>query len=72
MTHVSISSHIDSHKCQYITALSEAVAIKSVSGWEETRPETIRVVEWFGEKLKKLGATIELRQLGEQVSFWIG
>ncbi len=62
-----MSSYIDNHKCEYIKTLGEAVAIKSVSCWEETRPETIQVVKWFGDKLKKLGATIEIRELGNQV-----
>jgi nonspecific dipeptidase len=62
-----MSSYIDNHKSEYIKTLGEAVAIKSVSCWEETRPETILVVKWFGDKLKKLGATIEIRELGNQV-----
>ncbi|EAA03960.4 AGAP007619-PA [Anopheles gambiae str. PEST] len=59
-------SHIDANKSKYIDALREAVAIKSVSAWPESRPEIFRMVEWVAERLRKLGATVELADVGKQ------
>lgn len=61
-----LSSHIDANKSKYIDALREAVAIKSVSAWPESRPEIFRMVEWVAERLRKLGATVELADVGKQ------
>lgn len=57
---------MDAHKAQYIETLKEAVAIKSVSAWPHTRPEITKMVNWTADKLKALGATIELCDVGEQ------
>lgn len=58
--------HIDAHKTQYIDALREAVAIKSVSAWPDHRPEISKMVKWTAAKLEKLGTQIELADLGNQ------
>lgn len=60
-------SYIDSNKEKFINNLKEAVAIKSVSSWPETRPEILKMVEWTAAKLEKLGATTELKDIGKQV-----
>lgn len=60
-------SYIDEHKNEFIETLSEAVAIKSVSAWPDCRPEILRMVKWTAERLEKLGASTELKDLGKQV-----
>jgi nonspecific dipeptidase len=49
--------------------LSDAVAIKSVSSWPETRPEIFKMMKWAASRLEALGATTELKDIGKQV-FW--
>lgn len=46
--------------------MKDAVAIKSVSAWPESRPEISRMVDWTAEKLRALGAQIELADVGTQ------
>jgi len=58
--------HIDAHERRYVDRLAECVAIPSVSAWAENRKDIVRVCEWTAEKLKQLGATIELVDIGEQ------
>lgn len=58
--------YVDKHKEEYIKILEEAVAIQSVSASPEKRDETIRMVNWTAEKLKKLGATLELCDIGNE------
>lgn len=60
-------SYVDKHKEDYIKILEEAVAIQSVSASPEKRDETIRMVKWTAEKLKKLGASLELCDIGNEV-----
>lgn len=62
----TLFSHIDANKDKYISALAEAVAIKSVSAWPDSRPEIQRMVNWVADRLKALGATIELADVGKQ------
>ncbi|XP_065351852.1 cytosolic non-specific dipeptidase [Cloeon dipterum] len=59
--------HIDANKAKYIQTLSDAVAIKSVSAWADTRGEIFKMMEWAKTKLEALGATATLRDVGEQV-----
>ncbi|XP_046413726.1 cytosolic non-specific dipeptidase isoform X1 [Neodiprion fabricii] len=59
-------SHIDAHKSDYIEALREAVAIKSVSAWPDKRNDIVRMMEWAEKKLKELGSTTELVDIGKQ------
>lgn len=42
------------------------VAIKSVSAWPDKRPEIVKMMQWAEIKLKELGATTELADIGEQ------
>ncbi|KAI2807066.1 Metallopeptidase M20 [Blomia tropicalis] len=62
----SIFKTIDENANQYVKRLSEAVAIKSVSGQHDCRDETIRMVKWMEQLLKNEGATTELVPLGDQ------
>ena len=58
---------MDENKPHYVNLLREAVEIKSVSAWPETRQEIVKMVHWVGDRLKKLGSTVEYRDVGEQV-----
>lgn len=58
--------HVDAHKADYITALKDAVAIKSVSAWAHTRADITTMIDWTVDKLKALGTTIELADVGVQ------
>ncbi|KAL1117307.1 hypothetical protein AAG570_004633 [Ranatra chinensis] len=57
---------IDSNKNDYIAALKYAVGIPSVSGTPERRDDVIAMVTWTQEKLKNLGAEVELCDVGSQ------
>ena len=59
-------SYIDDHKTEYINDLKEAVAIKSVSAWPDHRNEIIKMMKWAEMKLKNLGVTTELADVGKQ------
>ncbi|KAJ8298594.1 hypothetical protein KUTeg_022654 [Tegillarca granosa] len=57
---------IDENQEKYIQRLAEAVAIKSVSAWPQTRLDIREMVQWTAKKLKELGATVELVDIGMQ------
>ncbi|XP_073847644.1 cytosolic non-specific dipeptidase 2 [Musca autumnalis] len=59
-------SFVDENKDKYIDVLKTAVAIQSVSAWPDKRGEIQRMVEWTADKLKALGAEVELADIGEQ------
>lgn len=50
----------------YKALLKEAVAIPSVSCDIKYREECVRMVHWMQGKLKEVGATTELRDVGHQ------
>lgn len=58
--------HIDTNKDAYISRLREAVEIPSVSAIPEKRKDVFRMVEWMKEKLKTLGADVEVCKIGSQ------
>lgn len=60
-------SHIDANQRRYIDTLKDAVAIKSISAFPEYRDEIFRMINWTSDKLKALGTTIELADVGNQV-----
>lgn len=62
----TIFRHVDANKAKYIKNLSDAVAIKSVSAWPHTRADITTMIEWTADKLKALGTTIELADVGLQ------
>lgn len=59
-------SHVDANKARYIEALREAVAIKSVSAWPDSRHDVQKMVDWTATKLAALGVQVELADLGTQ------
>jgi len=61
-----VYEYIDKNQEKFIKNLDEAVRIKSVSAWKETRPEIVRMIHWVGDRLKQLGATLEYCDIGEQ------
>lgn len=62
----NIFKYVDSNQDLYIQRLADAVAIKSVSAWPETRPEIVKMVQSVADDLKKLGAECELVDVGTQ------
>lgn len=46
--------------------MKEVVAIKSVSAWPDHRDEIIKMMKWAEVRLKNLGATTELVDVGKQ------
>jgi nonspecific dipeptidase len=63
----ALYSHIDANKNKYIATLKEAVAIQSVSAWPHKRSEIVKMVNWTKSRLEKLGADVEVCELGTQV-----
>ncbi|CAH0699065.1 unnamed protein product [Spodoptera exigua] len=61
-----IFKYVDDNKESYKQLLKEAVAIPSVSCDVKYRKDCVRMVEWMQEKLKEVGATTELRDVGYQ------
>ncbi|KAG8187357.1 hypothetical protein JTE90_016907 [Oedothorax gibbosus] len=61
-----IFQYIDAHQKEYIDALAEAVAIKSVSAWPETRGDIVEMVNWVDKYLKNEGASTSLVDVGKQ------
>ena len=61
-----VFKYVDDNKDKWIDNLAEAIAIKSVSAWADTRPEVDRMVNWAGDRLVALGATVEYNDLGYQ------
>jgi len=60
-------NHIDANKVKYIDRLRELVEIPSVSAWPENRHHIVEACNYIAESLKKLGANVELVDIGEQV-----
>lgn len=60
----AIYKYIDEHEDLYIKRLAEAVAIRSVSCWAETRPDTIRMVQLVAKDIERLGGTTKLADVG--------
>lgn len=58
--------HVDDHKVEYIETLREAVAIKSVSAWPDSRNEIVKMMKWAELKMKELGSETELVDIGTQ------
>lgn len=58
--------YVDKNVESYKNLLKEAVAIPSVSSDIKHRDDCIRMVEWMKDKLKEVGATVELRDIGFQ------
>ncbi|EDO43252.1 predicted protein [Nematostella vectensis] len=61
-----VFEHIEKNEELYIKRLADAVAIKSVSAWPETRGEITKMVNHVAEELKKLGTEVELVDVGTE------
>jgi len=62
-----IFKYIDEHQDVYVTRLSEAVAIKSVSAWPETRPDITTMVKHVAKEVERLGGTeVTFNDVGSQ------
>lgn len=57
---------VDALSDVFIDRLREAVAIPSISADAARRPDVVRMGHWLAAELKKLGASVELRELGQQ------
>ncbi|KAK1483705.1 peptidase family M20/M25/M40 [Colletotrichum cuscutae] len=57
---------VDADTDHFIDRLRKAVAIPSISADVERRPDVVKMGEWLAAELKALGASVELRELGEQ------
>lgn len=62
----TLFSYIDQHKTEYINNLRDVVAIKSVSAWPDHRDDIVKMTKWTEARLKELGATTELVDVGKQ------
>lgn len=61
-----VFSYIDGHKGKFIDNLRDAVAIKSMSAFPESRESVVKMAEWIVAKLKELDATVELVEIGKE------
>ena len=59
-------SYIEKEKDVFIKTLAEAVAIKSVSSWPETRPDIFEMIRWTAKRMQALGCTTEEKDVGKQ------
>ncbi|XP_072031335.1 cytosolic non-specific dipeptidase-like [Amphiura filiformis] len=57
---------VDENEDKYVKRLADAVAIKSVSTWPETRSEVRRMVETTAKMLTDLGGVVTLEEVGMQ------
>jgi len=62
----TICKYIDTNKDAFINRLRDAVEIKGVSGWPDHREDVVKMVHWTAQHLRRLGATVELADLGVQ------
>ncbi|KAK3358742.1 hypothetical protein B0T25DRAFT_531045 [Lasiosphaeria hispida] len=62
----SYFSQVDTLSDHFIERLRQAVAIPSVSSEAARRPDVVRMGQFLAEELTKLGASVELRELGPQ------
>jgi len=61
-----IFQYIDDHQEEYVKHLADAVAIKSVSAWEETRDDIFKMVQHVAGEIERLGGEVELADVGMQ------
>ena len=55
-TDSKIFNYIDQNQDYFVSRLAEVVAIKSVSGDVEHRPEVVKMGHWLKNELEVLGA----------------
>lgn len=61
-----VFKYVDDNAETFKQLLKEAVGIPSVSSDIKYRNDCVRMAEWMQEKLKEVGATTELRDVGYQ------
>ncbi|XP_078396012.1 cytosolic non-specific dipeptidase-like isoform X1 [Cetorhinus maximus] len=61
-----VFQYIDEHQDDYVQNLKEWIAIQSESGNPTKRDDVIRMMQVVGERIKGLGGTIELTDLGNE------
>uniref|UniRef100_A0A3Q3GAW4 Carnosine dipeptidase 1 n=1 Tax=Labrus bergylta TaxID=56723 RepID=A0A3Q3GAW4_9LABR len=64
--YTELAQYIDSHQEEYVEALRDWVAIESDSSNVQKRPELHRMMEMTAQKLRLMGGTVELVDIGEQ------
>lgn len=64
-----IFGYIDSKKLTFIENLKEAISIPSVSGDVSYRQDVVTMVKWAESRLKSLGATVELCDIGMETTY---
>lgn len=57
---------VDELQNHFIDVLRKAVAIPSISAEDAKRPEVVRMGHFLADRLKSLGASVELRELGKE------
>lgn len=62
----ALFKHVDENVPSYKNLLKEAVAIPSVSCDVKYRDDCVRMVHWMQDKLKEVGTSTELRDVGFQ------
>lgn len=62
-----ISNYIDDNKVKFIENLKEVVAVESISSSAAHRSQTTNMVHYMADKLRQLGASIEICDIGDQV-----
>jgi len=62
----TLVKHIEGRREAYVERLREAVEIRSVSGWPDHRDDVVKMVKWTAQHLRRLGATVELADVGTQ------
>ncbi|KAI1285597.1 Cytosolic non-specific dipeptidase [Halotydeus destructor] len=55
----TVFADIDERKSEHVAMLKEAVAIESISAWNDKWPDVEKMVKWYGKKLEGLGAEVE-------------
>ncbi|XP_054275860.1 cytosolic non-specific dipeptidase [Macrosteles quadrilineatus] len=60
-------SYVDKNAVKFIGILKEAVSIPSVSNDVGHRPDVVTMVKWTESRLKSLGASVELCDVGDQI-----
>ncbi|XP_067838028.1 cytosolic non-specific dipeptidase-like [Heptranchias perlo] len=61
-----VLKYIDDHQDDYVQHLKEWVAIQSESGSPAKRDDVIQMIQIVGERIKSLGGSVELADLGNE------
>ncbi|MED6285882.1 hypothetical protein CHARACLAT_000034 [Characodon lateralis] len=64
--YIKLVQYVDDHQEEYVEALRDWVAIESDSSNIQKRPELHRMMEMVAQKLRLMGGTVELVDIGEQ------